>query len=114
MMEDINEYWKMMEYPPVFTNIDWNEEGGQSTFIPMDFDNQKVPPSYQHQPFQRRRSSSVDLPINPLYANTNRMVMNMSNEPTIQEEDYMASPPPNLQINDFPTRMNRIGSSAVI
>lgn len=102
-MEDINDYWKMMEYPPVFTNIDWNEPQGQvlgqSQFIPMEYDQQKVP--YHHQPFQRRRSSSVDLPINPLYSNTNRLIMN---EPTIPEEEFIAS--------NF-SRINRIGSSAV-
>lgn len=99
-MEDINDYWKLLEHPPIFTNIDWNEHQGQtveSQFIPMEYEQQKVP--YHHPPFQRRRSSSVDLPINPLYSNTNRLILN---EPTIPEEEFL---PPNFR--------NRIGSSAV-
>ncbi|GAN08972.1 hypothetical protein MAM1_0235d08492 [Mucor ambiguus] len=81
-----------MDYPPFFTNIDWNENASaNNTFIPMDFDQQKIPPSYQHQPFQRRRSSSVDLPINPLYSNTNRYMMG-NNETTIHEEEPQLHP----------------------
>lgn len=102
-MEDINDYFKIInDYPPIFTNIDWNnnnnneQQNSEINFLPMEFDKNN---SYQHQPFQRRRSSSVDLPINPLYSNTNKLVIN---EPSIQEEEY----PPM-------TRMNRIGSSAV-
>lgn len=102
-MEETNDYWKLFEYPPIFTNIEWNEPQGQtvgqSQFIPMEYEQQKVP--YHHQPFQRRRSSSVDLPINPLYSNTNRLILN---EPTIPEEEFV---PPNF------SRLNRIGSSAV-
>lgn len=124
-MEDINDYWKIMDYPPIFTNIDWNEgqqqnvQNGQSnTFIPMEYDNQKMPlSSYpQHPPFQRRRSSSVDLPINPLYSNTNRFMSNhVHNEPTIVEEDFHTFPASTAAIPPHfpPTRMNRIGSSAV-
>ncbi|KAL0143761.1 hypothetical protein V8B55DRAFT_1444929 [Mucor lusitanicus] len=90
-MEDANDYFKL-DYPPFFTNIDWNENAStNNTFIPMEFDQQKIPPSYQHQPFQRRRSSSVDLPINPLYSNTNRYMMG-SNETTIHEEEPQLHP----------------------
>lgn len=90
-MEDLNDYFKM-DYPPFFTNIDWNEnQSTNNSFIPMEFDQQKIPPSYQHQPFQRRRSSSVDLPINPLYSNTNRFMMG-NNETTIHEEDPQLHP----------------------
>jgi hypothetical protein len=112
-MEDINDYWKMMEYPPLFTNIDWNENQSSNSFIPMEYDQQKIPPSYQHQPFQRRRSSSVDLPINPLYSNTNRYMMG-NNETTIHEEDQQQlqfEPPHDFPQHPFSTM--RVGSSAV-
>lgn len=123
-MEDINDYWKMMEYPPLFTNIDWNDnQSSTNSFIPMEYDQQKIPPSYQHQPFQRRRSSSVDLPINPLYSNTNRYMMG-NNETTIHEEDQQQLQFEPLQQqqqqqqhhHDFPQHpfsTMRVGSSAV-
>lgn len=69
-MEDMNEYW--MEYPPLFSNIEWN----------IDTTNE-IPPTTL--PFQRRRSSSVDLPINPLYLNSNRFTF--GNTTTIKEEE---------------------------
>jgi hypothetical protein len=74
---EANDYWEL-QHPPSFTTIDWGNTG-QDIF--MDFD-QKPTASYQPPPpFQRRRSSSVDLPINPLYLNK------VINEPTIIEED---------------------------
>lgn len=95
-MEETSDYWKLMDYPPVFTSIDWNDSQdiNQSQFIPMEYDQQK---GYHHQPFSRRRSSSVDLPVNPVYFHSNKHIIN---EPTIQEEEYLP-------------RRNRIGSSAV-
>lgn len=80
-MEDTNEYWKFMDYPPIFTNIDWNDNQSTTTaetFIPMDYE-QKMPHKLEPPPFQRRRSSSVDLPINPLY-------MKFNNNESIPEE----------------------------
>jgi hypothetical protein len=69
MIED-DEYWTFMndDYSPLFTNIDWNNDNQSTTttetFLqPMEFYEQKL----SIPPFQRRRSSSVDLPINPLY-----------------------------------------------
>lgn len=118
-MEDSNDYWKMMDFQqqaPIFTNIDWNQNNSNNS-EPMDFD-KVIPPQQQQpfQPFQRRRSSSVDLPINPLYLNT------VNREATIQEEegggvgdsgtDFLSWFPTTVNDFDF-TRMNRIGSSAV-
>ncbi|KAI9273139.1 hypothetical protein EDC94DRAFT_655073 [Helicostylum pulchrum] len=96
-MEETNEYWKVMDYPPVFTSIDWNDSQdiNQSQFIPMEYDEQK---GYNHQPFPRRRSSSVDLPVNPAYFHTNKHIIH---ESTIQEEEFLP-------------RRNRIGSSATL
>jgi hypothetical protein len=117
MEENINDYWKqMMDIPPpVFTNIDWtqnNDQSSSSGTAPMEYE--KTNSTFQHQPFARRRSSSVDLPINPLYLNTAQQQRFNSNEATIQEEsggDFFAFSP---LVDDFDfTRMNRIGSSAV-
>ena len=86
-MDESTEYWRIIDYPPFFSNIDWNGNQPTSSFIPMEFDQQKIPPSYQNPPpFQRRRSSSVDLPINPLYLNSNRFMFG-NTENTIHEEE---------------------------
>ncbi|KAI8990800.1 hypothetical protein BDF20DRAFT_2871 [Mycotypha africana] len=67
-MDDANDIYKILDYPLFFTNIDWNANQTNN------FDQSKLPPSYHHPaPFQRRRSSSVDLPINPLYSNSNKL-----------------------------------------
>ncbi|CEP12613.1 hypothetical protein [Parasitella parasitica] len=102
-MDDSNDFFKLdyPSYPPFFSNIDWNEPQTSNSLIPMVFDQQKIPPAYQHQPFQRRRSSSVDLPINPLYSNTNRFMMG-TNETTIHEEDPQFHP------------TSKVGSSATL
>jgi hypothetical protein len=62
-----------VEYPPLFTDIDWNVQ----SFMPLEYEQKTAYP-----PFQRRRSSSVDLPLNPLYSNAGRI----QSQPTIQEE----------------------------
>lgn len=79
-MEDFTEYW--LDYPPIFSNIDWTDTQTSTEF------EQKIPPTLQHVPFQRRRSSSVDLPINPLYLNSNRFTF--GNSPIKEEEIYIA------------------------
>ncbi|CAO3677844.1 unnamed protein product [Rhizopus stolonifer] len=72
---ETNDYWSLQN-PLSFTNIDWGT-AGQDLFMGYD---QKLVAPYPP-PFQRRRSSSVDLPVNPLYLNK------VINEPTIIEED---------------------------
>lgn len=72
---ETNDYWALQN-PLSFANIDWGTTG-QDLF--MGYDEKLVAP--YPPPFQRRRSSSVDLPVNPLYLNK------VINEPTIIEED---------------------------
>lgn len=78
---EANDYWSL-HHTPLFTSIDWSN-GGQESYLDYD---PKSAASYQQPlpppPFQRRRSSSVDLPINPLFLNK------VINEPTIIEEDF--------------------------
>ncbi|KAI8076626.1 uncharacterized protein B0P05DRAFT_133841 [Gilbertella persicaria] len=105
-MEDTTEYWRIMDYPPFFSNIDWNENQSASTFIPMGFDQQKIPPSYQNPPpFQRRRSSSVDLPINPLYLNSNKFIFGNADN-TIHEEEHVPSKVGSSATLEFPSNTN--------
>ncbi|KAI7899824.1 uncharacterized protein BX663DRAFT_175308 [Cokeromyces recurvatus] len=89
-MEDINDYWKVLDYPPLFTTVDWNENQPSSThntFIPMEINQQKIAP-----PFQRRRSSSVDLPVNPFYSSrfNNNLTIQEEEKPIIKQEEIDA------------------------
>lgn len=87
----MNEYW--LDYPPIFSNIDWTDTTTNS--IPTPEYEQKIPP------FQRRRSSSVDLPINPLYLNSSRFTFGSS--PIAEEETTFFSD----------KQSSKIGSSSV-
>ncbi|KAI8373913.1 hypothetical protein BD560DRAFT_423033 [Blakeslea trispora] len=120
-MDESTEYWRIIDYPPFFSNIDWNGNQPTSSFIPMEFDQQKIPSSYQNPPpFQRRRSSSVDLPINPLYLNSNRFMFGNTDN-TIHEEEqapfkvgssatleFPASQPNHAQFSSYSTHPNNM------